>query len=193
MNSIGSDLKNLESRDPNVKYGPVKKLLKTGAEKPELLYDHFDGWIALLDNPNSILKWMAIDIIGYLSDIDSRKKVDRYIPKLRKLLRTGQFVTSAHAIFALGLIAQNKPEQRSRIIRDLVTIRDIPFETEECRNIATGKAIEAMEHVTEDVRKSKAAMAFVRQATANSRTGTQRKAERLLKQLRVRNPQRPRL
>lgn len=36
------NLDKLNSKNPKIKYGFVKELLKTGATKPELLYNDFD-------------------------------------------------------------------------------------------------------------------------------------------------------
>jgi hypothetical protein len=64
------DLERLNSKDPRIKYGFAKELLEIGANNPELLYDHMDYWTKMLASENKILKWTAIDIIGYLSAAD---------------------------------------------------------------------------------------------------------------------------
>jgi hypothetical protein len=60
------DLKDLSSRDPKIKYGCAKKLVATAAKTPAKLYPYMDFFVDLLDSENQILKWTAIDIIGYL-------------------------------------------------------------------------------------------------------------------------------
>ena len=62
-----TDLDKLNSQNSKIKYGFAKELLKIGSEKPEQLYEHFDYWAELMTSDNNILKWTAIDIMGYLS------------------------------------------------------------------------------------------------------------------------------
>ena len=48
--------------------------MKIASEKPGLLYEHFDYWTELMTSDNNILKWSAIDIIGYISAVDKDNK-----------------------------------------------------------------------------------------------------------------------
>jgi len=92
------DFDKLDSRDPKVKYGFTKALLKTGAETPGLLYDHFDQWTRMLNSDNNIFRWTAIDIIGYLSSVDKEDKTDKLINNLLAFLHCGNLITCNHAI-----------------------------------------------------------------------------------------------
>jgi hypothetical protein len=136
-----SDLDKLNAKDPKLKYGFAKELLKIALEKPEQLYPHLDVWTNLMTGDNSILKWTAIDIIGYLSAVDSENRVEALIPDLIKHLHGSVLITANHAIFALGLIAQHKPAFKEKIISELKAISHDQFQTEECKKIATGKVI----------------------------------------------------
>lgn len=103
------DLEKLNSQDPKIKYGYAKELVKIGAENPELLYEHFDYWVELLSSDNNILKWTAIDIIGYLSVADKDNRIEELMPDLFNLLHGDVLITCNHATFALGLIYQTNP------------------------------------------------------------------------------------
>ena len=103
-----TDLDKLNSQNSKIKYGFAKELLKIGSEKPEQLYEHFDYWAELMTSDNNILKWTAIDIMGYLSAVDKDNRIDSLMTDLIKLLHGGVLITCNHSIFALGLIAQNK-------------------------------------------------------------------------------------
>jgi len=179
------ELEKLNSTNPKIKYGFVKELLKTGAEKPGLLYEHFDYLIKLLDDKNNILKWTAIDIIGYLSSVDKENKVEKKIPKLLKLLHGGRLITSAHAIFALGLISQNKEKQKARIIKELISVSYDKFETTECKNIITGKVLDVLKLFPSDIKKNKTAVDFIKKALKNKRNATKKRAEKLLKKINI--------
>lgn len=178
-----SDLEKLESKDPKVKYGFAKKLLEIGADNPELLYEHFDYWSELMMGTNNILKWTAIDIIGYLSATDKDFKVDGKIDELFELLHGGALITCNHAIFALGLIAKNKPQYFKSIIKELVAISHDKFETEECKNIATGKVLDTFKPFIAGINDDPAVIGFIEKATKSTRNSTKKKAELLLKKI----------
>ncbi len=173
----------LKSLDPKVKYGFVKELLKTGADKPELLYQHLDTLIGLTKNNNNILKWTGIDLIGYLSAVDKENIVDKQIPALKKFLHGGHLITSSHAIFALGLIAQNKPHHRKNIIAELLLIEKDNFDTEDCKDIATGKVLETFKSFLSDIKGDKDTLGFIQQAEKCKRPATKKKAIQLLNKL----------
>jgi hypothetical protein len=177
------DLEKLNSRDPKIKYGFAKELVKIGSEKPELLYEHFDYWVKLMASDNNILKWTAIDIIGYLSAIDEENRIKGTMSKLVKMLHSGVLIKCNHAIFALGLIYQNKPDLRKKIINEFIAISHDKFETEECKNIAIGKVLEAIKPFVADLKENKSVVSFIENATKSERNATKKKAEQLLKKL----------
>jgi hypothetical protein len=177
------NLEKLKSEDPKVKYGFTKELLKLGKDKPDLLYDYFGSWVEMMRSDNNIFKWTAIDLIGYLSAVDKENKTVRIIENLLDLLHSGNLITSNHAIFALGLIAKNKPEHRTRIIKELVTVSKDKFETEECKNIAIGKVVVTLNDFVDDISGNKKVMAFIKQAQQSTRNATKKKADNLMKKL----------
>lgn len=183
IKSNALDLNKLDSKDPKVKYGFARELLNIGADSPELLYDHFDYWTKLMKSENNILKWTAIDIVGYISSVDKGNKVEKEIKNIFDLLHCGNLITCNHAIFALGLIAINKPLKRTRIIKELVTISEDSFDTEECKCIATGKVIEVLKDFTGDIRNNEDILEFIRNAQNSQRNATKKKADALMRKL----------
>ena len=178
-----TDLAKLNSQNPKIKYGFAKELLKIGSEKPELLYEHFDYWVELLSSDNNILKWTAIDIIGYLSAVDKDNRIDGLMSDLIKMLHGGVLITCNHAIFALGLISQNKPNFKEKIIKELIAVSHDNFETNECKNIAIGKVLEAIKPFVSDLKNNQSFMTFIENATKLERNSTKKKAEQLLKKI----------
>lgn len=177
------DLSKLQDRDPLIKYGFSKELLQVAADNPALLYTYFDDWVALLNVPNNILKWTAIDILGRLSAVDSENRIDKVLGKLIVLLHGGHLITTNHAVFALGLIARNKPRYRDRIIREWLAVAKDVFDTEECRDIAMGKVIEEFNGFQEEIRGNAEALEFIREAQDCQRNATRKKADKLLQKL----------
>lgn len=171
----------LHASEPKVKYGFTKELLKMGAEQPQLLYHDFDLLIPLLKEENNILKWTGIDLMGYLSAVDAENKTDKQVRQLIQHLHSGQLITCNHAIFALGLIAQNKKAHRKKIIKELLLVEKDDFETSECRNIAIGKVLEVFKQMIPDIILDKEVIDFIRRATRNSRKATMKKGIQLIK------------
>jgi uncharacterized protein YdbL (DUF1318 family) len=174
------DLDKLNSKDPKVKYGFAKELLKIGADTPELLYDYFDYWTNMMTSDKNILKWTAIDILGYLSVIDKDNKTDKVINNLIDILHCGNLITCNHAVFSLGLIAKNKPNHRIRIITELIAISNDTFYTDECKNIATGKVIETIKDFLDNISNDKKVLDFIKQAQHYQRNATKKKADSLM-------------
>ncbi len=178
-----ADLDKLNSKDPKIKYGFAKELLKIGSEDPEQLYEHLDYWAELMTSDNNILKWTAIDLIGYLSTVDKDNRIDSLIPDLLKHLHGGILITCNHSIFALGLICQNKPNFKEKILEELISISKDNFETDECKNIATGKVLEAIKPFVADIKNNKSVITFIENAAKSERNATKKRAEQLLKKI----------
>ncbi|MDR2038836.1 MAG: hypothetical protein LBQ60_13010 [Bacteroidales bacterium] len=178
-----AELEKLASKDPKVKYGFAKELLHTAIEDPVSLYPYFNYWTTLVSGTNNILKWTAIDIIGYLSAVDTDDKTDEIIDLFIGILHCGALISCNHVIFSLGLIAKNKEKHRKKIFDEFFLIPEDIFETEECKNIATGKVLEAIKPFLEELKNEEAAVTFIGNAAGSSRNSTRKKAEQLLQQL----------
>ncbi len=176
-------LQELSSPDPKVKYGAAKALLDTAKADPASLYPHFEFFAGLLASGNNILKWTAIDIVGFLSSVDSGKKVPRILPQLFVLLNCGKMITANHAIAALGNIGQSFPEHREAIIGELLKVEHYTYDTDECRNIALGQVLLALGACAADSADKKRLVQFAERQTLNTRPATARKAAALLKKL----------
>jgi hypothetical protein len=129
------------------------------------------------------LKWTAIDIIGCLTSAGKNNRVDRVLKSLSGFLRGGKLITANHAIGALARIALAKPGYRDRITVELLTVEHSSYETEECRNIALGKVIEALGLYCMAAGENKRVMNFVSRQTTNGRPATRKKAEKFLSKL----------
>ncbi|MBN2363856.1 hypothetical protein JXL83_06970 [candidate division WOR-3 bacterium] len=175
----------LNSTDPKIKYGFAKELLKIGADSPEFLYPHFNKLTELLKSENNIFRWTAIDLLGYVSSIDTDNRIDKLIGSLWMFLHSGHLITCNHTIFTLGKIAENKPKHRKIIIGEFLKVSNDKFNTEECKNIAIGKIIDALTPLFLEIRDNKTAIGFVKKATTNTRNSTKKKANQLLKKLRM--------
>jgi hypothetical protein len=175
------NLADLQSDSAKVKYCCAKNLVAIAKDNPARLYPDIDTFINLLDGNNNILKWTAIQVIGNLARVDKEKKVDRLIGRLVGFLNAGKLITANNATMALAEIAIAKPQYQKQITEELLKVEHYDYDTDECRNIAIGKVIEAIGSYSSQSRDNKAIIEFARRQTRNTRNATRKKAERFLK------------
>ena len=101
--------------------------------------------------------------------------------KLFGLLNAGNLITANHAIAALSDIALVKHEHRAKITDELLRVEHYNYETDECRNIAIGKATLAISTYFDKLEDKERTIEFVRRQTKNTRNATRKKAEQFLK------------
>lgn len=174
-------INDLSSNDPKVKYSSAKKLTAFAKDNPSRLYPYFDSFIKLMDSKNNILKWNAIRIIGHLAKVDSEKKVDKLLNKLFWFLSSGNLILANNTIAALVEIALAKPEHQDEIMSILLKVEQYNYETNECRNIALGKVVLALDACPANTKNRKGVIEFVQRQTQNTRNATKKKAEQFLK------------
>ncbi len=181
------NFKDLSSNDSKIKYGCAKNLLAMAKDNPAELYPHIDFFVELMRSENNVLKWTAIDIIGFLSKVDKGKRVDKLMDKLFSLLNAGKMITANHTITTLGNIALTKPEYKKIITNELLKVEHYNYDTGECRNIAIGKVILAIGLYFNQLENKKVVIEFVERQTKNNRNATKKKAEQFLKKLKKKN------
>lgn len=177
--SIKALITNLSSEDANLKFSSSRVLLKMSENEPEKIYAFFDDFIRLTENSNKIIVWTGIIIIGNLAKVDKDKKIDKNLSKIFSLLNTGAMITAANTIQALTKIAMAKPELQDRITNSLIKIERYSYDTLECKRIAIGHAITALEVYKPKV--DKFLLDFVEKAAKSERSSTAKKAEKYLK------------
>ncbi|UCE20445.1 MAG: hypothetical protein JSV84_08955 [Gemmatimonadota bacterium] len=169
--------------------GSPSKRIKNAAGKtlqiiseiaPQKLYLRFNYIVNLIEGEDTILKWIAIDMVGNLSGVDRENKINKkFLTKLYDLLSDESMITAGHSIETLGKIARNKARYRKEITTELLKVEKIE-RNEECRNIHIGQTIQAFSEYVEFLKDKKPILAFAKRAVKNSRNATKRKAERFL-------------
>ena len=174
---IASVFEGLSSSLSRVKFGCSKTLLLLSERHPELLRGSIDTIVELLDSKNQILKWNAIAILGNLAAVDAEGRIRSLLKKMYGFLAGGELITANNAIAALGKIARAFPEERKRIVAQLLGIERQSFDTDECRNIAIGKAILALGMCCDPADPGKPVLDFIGRQTGNSRKATANKVK----------------
>ena len=165
-----------------VKNAAAKTMQILSTRKPNLLYPKFDFFLQLINGDDTILKWIALDVIGNVSAVDTKNRINKKIlHTLYDLLSDESMITAGHAIAALGNIAVHKPRHRKEITANLLRVEKIK-RNPECRNILIGHTILALTEYIDQFPDKKPVLAFAQRALKNSRPATKKKAEKFLKQ-----------
>lgn len=174
----------ISSENPRIRMKSAKILRVISEKNPKILYSKMDFFVDLLDSSNKILKWIATDVIGNLTSIDSKNKFDRNYKKYYSLLSDESMITVGHVVDNSGNIAKAKPHLTQEITSELLKIEKIPTSphlTQECKNILLGKTILAFSMYFDQIENKDSVISFVKRQLDNTRNATKAKAERFLK------------
>ncbi len=171
----------LEAPAARVKFGCLKDLRRLSQEAPHVLYPDFDKFIRLLDHPNSIFRWNAAHILANLAGVDRSHKLARLLARFLKPIRGPQMIGAANVIQAAAVIAAAQPRLADKLAAGILAVGRAKYETEECRNVAIGHAIQSLARFPESTRCQGAVVNFVRRQLHNPRPATRSKAEKFLK------------
>jgi hypothetical protein len=173
----------ISSENPSVKFKSAKILRIISERNPQILYSRMDFFVNLLDSENNILKWIAIDVIGNLTPVDSENKFDKMFKKYYSFLSDESMITISHVLDDSGKIAKAKPHLTKKITNELLKIeRAAPSThiTQECKNILLGKAILAFGMYYDKIENKDEVISFVKRQLHNTRNATKTKAEKFL-------------
>jgi hypothetical protein len=171
------------SKTAMIKYASAKKAIAISKENPAELYPDFDFFIELLNSENQIIKWTAIQVIGNLSKVDKKKKVDKLLPRLIGFLNCGKMITANNTILALSEIALNKPKNQEMIFKEFIKVEHYNYDTLECRNVALGKVVSALGKFKDEIKDRKDILEFLERQTNNTRASVKNRAIKLLEKL----------
>ena len=175
----------LNSRKASIRYGCGKVLRIISKQHPEALYSHIDTFIKLLDSDNNIMKWEGIHVIGNLARIDKGKKIDAILTRYLKPIEGPVMITSANVIGGAAEIAAAKPYLAERIAKAMLKVEHAEYATAECRNVALGHALDAFELFFDKIKNKQPVIDLVTKQMDNTRSGTRKKAEKLLKKWQI--------
>jgi hypothetical protein len=174
-------IEGMRARPANVKYGCEKVLRIISERRPELVYPLFSQLAGFLDGDNRILSWGAIVILSNLASVDTD---DRFLPFFDRYFAAipgPDLVAAANTIGGAARIARAKPELADRIATEILKVEKARYKTPECRNVAIGHAITALEGFCERIACRNPVIHFVKRQLRNPRRGVAQKAARFLK------------
>jgi hypothetical protein len=171
----------LNADKASVRFGSSKVLLLISQERPAVLYPHINSVFDLLKSENNILKWGAIHMIGNLACVDSKKKIDRILGRYLEPIPGPELVPAANVIRGAAKIGVAKPRLVDKIVTEILKAEKGRYRTSECRNVALGHAIEALDQLFSLSKKKEQIAGLVKRQLKNRRNATKKKAERFAK------------
>lgn len=173
-------LEGLGARELRLKYGSAKVLHAVSLSDPAALYPAFDRFVALLSGRNKVLRWEAIRILGNLAAIDTENRFEGLLERYLSPIPGPELIAAANTIQGAASVAKANPKLAKRIVREFLKVEQGRYETPECRNVALGQVIEALDGLLGVIEDKSPVLAFVKRQLENPRVSTQKKAKRIL-------------
>jgi len=175
----------LEDRKARVKYGAEKVLRAVSERRPDLLDPHFDELVRLIRAQNSFIRWGSIRTMANVAAAGPDRRVESVFRRLFAPIRGPDMVTAATVIGAGATIAREKPAMADRIAKEILKVETAAYElhgkpSPECRNVACGHAVDALDVLCGDRPPAKQVVEFVRRQLRSTRPAVRRKAAAFL-------------
>jgi hypothetical protein len=148
---------------------------------PEFVYPYFEEVAALIESPNSFIKWGAIITLSNLAAVDTENKFASVYEKYFDLIAADAMVTAGNVVGNAWKIILSKPEYEQDITRRLMRIPENIYlhkgePSPECRNILCGHAIDCFDKYFELAHDKNGILAFASAQTHNPRKQVAKKA-----------------
>jgi hypothetical protein len=169
-------IEGLDARPAAVKYGCSKILRLISQQKPALLYPSFDLFVRRLDLDNTFLKCDAVLTIANLTAVDTEHKFEAVFERYFAPIEGPTLIVAANIIGSAAVIAQARPELSDRIATELLKVENARYQTDECRRIALGQAVESLGKFFESIGDKERVKRFARKQLENTRAGSRQKA-----------------
>jgi len=174
-------IRGLSAQPARVKYGSSKALRLASREAPEMVYPHFDRFVAQLAGENTIFRWNAAWTLGHLAAADQAGRIEKLLSRFCAPIAGPELIGAANVIGAAAEIALAKPHLADRIAGQILHVERASYATPECQNVAIGHAIRSLGRFFPAVKRKGPVLEFVRRQLGNPRPATRRKAQQFLK------------
>lgn len=177
------DKEKISSKNPKIKFAYAKQLVRESSKNPEAFLEDFDYILELTNEKNNIIKWTAIDLLGNLAPVLTDENTSKIIPMLRDFLLSGKLILSNHALSALGQILLHKPHFTDEIVPAFIALRNVEFDTEDCREISRSKLLEFLKENYRFIIGNKEARQYIEECTQSPRENVAKLAKSVLKKI----------
>jgi len=178
-------LEAIGERKARVKYGAEKVLRAVSERRPGLLDPWFRDFVRLLDAENSFIRWGAIRTVANLAAAGTDDRVAGIFRKYFAPLKGPDMVTAVSVIGGATVIARAKPAMADRIAREILKVETAAYRmhdapSPECRNVACGQAIDALDTLYGAIHRKKPVVEFVRRQLRCTRPAVRKKSAAFL-------------
>jgi hypothetical protein len=181
-------LAGVSAKRAGVRLGASKALRILSERLPELLYPHFEFFAAMLDHDNHILQWNATLTLANLARVDRDSRIEAILDRYLALISGPNMITAANAIRGAAIIGAAKPHLVKPIVRRIMRVERAEYATPECRNVALGHALRALEDLADLLPDRRGVRLFAARQLGNPREATSAKARKFLKTRPARAP-----
>lgn len=165
----------------DTKYGCEKVLRLISEMEPAILYSYFDRFVKMMNGENTFHKWGAIISISNLASVDMEQKIEKLFNKYFAPVKGPVMITAANIIGNSYKIALAKPGLADKITNEILKVDEADYETDECRNVAIGHAIESFNNFYPAIKNKKKVYEFITKQKNNTRPPVRKKAEKFLR------------
>ncbi len=176
---VAAAVRTMAAPSGTARFAAGKALFVTAEKDPGRVYPHFDAIAALLESDSKIVRWNSIQVLAALAPVDNDHKLEAVLDAYLAFIRGSNMVSAANAIRGAGKIALSRPDLLDRILPPILGVEGATYETPECRNVATGHALDALKELWPSVRRRPEVAEFVRRQRSNTRAAVARRAARL--------------
>jgi hypothetical protein len=163
------------------RFTSAKVLLALARKSPGTLRPWIGSILELLDSDNKFLKSAAIRTLGHLAPVDSTGRITRALAKILEPIPGPNLVVACNAIDGAARIARVKPRLKNRVVPAILAVERGRYRTRDCRNVAIGNAIDALDELPVGPAWKSTVEEFVLRQRRNSRRSTRTRAERFLR------------
>ncbi|MFN7996123.1 MAG: hypothetical protein U0Q18_21110 [Bryobacteraceae bacterium] len=186
--TIAALLSRVSGKHACAKFDAIKTLRVISEHSPHRVYPEFDTFAALLRSDNGILRWNAMLILGNIACDDAEQKLDLILDDYLAPIAGPHLIDAANAMRGAAAIACAKPYLADAIVAGILRVETAMYATPECRKIAIGHAITALDRLITIATDRHAIHRFVVRQLENSRPATRKKAETFLRKHPIEEP-----
>ena len=178
---IAEVLAGVGAKRAGVRLGSSKALRILSERVPELIYPHFDFFAALLNHDNHILQWNATLTLANLARVDREGKIEAILDRYLDVISGPNLISAANAMRGAAIVGVAQPHLVKRIVTRIMRVERADYAMPECRNVAIGHALKALEELVDLLPDRRAVRLFAARQLGNRRPATSAKARKFLK------------
>ena len=115
-----------------------------------------------LDSPNGVFRWNAARTLACLAAADTENQIEPLLDKYLSVIPGPRMIDAANVIGSAWKIARAKPRLADRIARAILGVSQAQYQTEECRKVAAGHALQSLGRFFDLIEDQPAVVAFAR-------------------------------